>query len=52
MDEFSNKYFDIIIHRRSQENKGIIEEYIYGKYVSQDYYYQDSDEGSDEDSVE
>ena len=52
MDEFSNKYFDIIVHGRSQENKGIIEEYIYGKYVSQDYYYQDSDEGSDECSSE
>ena len=52
MDEFSNKYFDIIVHGRSQENKGIIEEYIYHKYIYKETYYEDSDEGSDECSSE
>tara|TARA_Y100000996_G_scaffold72128_1_gene48577 strand:+ start:78 stop:794 length:717 start_codon:yes stop_codon:yes gene_type:complete len=50
MEEFSNKYFDIIVPR--PQNKGIIEEYIYEKYIYKDTYYEDSDEGSDECSSE
>tara|TARA_B100001094_G_scaffold69960_1_gene66469 strand:+ start:1893 stop:2591 length:699 start_codon:yes stop_codon:yes gene_type:complete len=43
MNEFSNKYFDIIVGRSGQKNKEIIEEYIDNIYITSSYSDSDSD---------